>query len=124
VVVLTFFGNLTGWGSGQDAVQASWDALSQMRSLQGLGVNRRFAYDANGERILVREVNFSPVVYTLTLRDPGGKVLREVTYTPSTGSWAWRKDHVWRGRHSVGEPAARRLEGLPCQHPSTELLIS
>ncbi|MEP0774661.1 MAG: hypothetical protein HRF46_09920 [Acidobacteriota bacterium] len=41
-------------------------------------------------------------------------MLREVTYTPSAGSWAWRKDHVWRDGHLLASVSAS--EGLRHYH--------
>jgi RHS repeat-associated core domain len=58
---------------------------------------RDFAYTAGDERIAVRQ----GVSWTWTVRDQGGKVLRELTSTETSSPFGltnhyWSKDYVWR----------------------------
>lgn len=56
---------------------------------------RQYVYTAGGERIAVR----SAATWTWTVRDLGGKPLREFTSMESGGSMSartWVKDYVWR----------------------------
>ncbi len=62
-----------------------------MTSMQGPGIHRSMFYDANGERIVVRDGSS----YTFTLRDLGQQVLREVSWSAASG-FQWGKDYVYR----------------------------
>lgn len=92
-------GNATGWVGGANTYVATYDPLDKLASMSGLGINRLYAYDADGERTLIRDINFNPVIYTIDLRDLDQKVIRELTYTPSAPpaqAWSWIKDYVYR----------------------------
>jgi RHS repeat-associated protein len=58
--------------------------------------DRQYVYTADDERIGIRQ----GASWTWTVRDPGGKVLREFAATESTPltliSTQWSKDYVWR----------------------------
>jgi len=82
-------GNLTGFMEFSFA----WDALGQQLRIQGNGLDRRFAYDASGERLVERAGG----EYTFTLRRWDARVVRQVKASLSGGSWSWswEKDWVW-----------------------------
>jgi RHS repeat-associated protein len=82
-------GNLTGFMGFSFA----WDALGQQLRIQGNGLDRRFAYDASGERLVERAGS----EYTFTLRRWDNRVVRQVKASLSGGSWSWswEKDWVW-----------------------------
>ncbi len=79
--------NLLTWAGSS----FTWDTLGQMTSMQGQGIHRSIFYDANGERIVVRDGSS----YTFTLRDLGQQVVREVSWSQASG-WRWGKDYVYR----------------------------
>ena len=82
-------GNMTGWGG----YGYGWSRQNQMVLTTGPGINRRYAYTVDGERVL--EQNFLNGTRTLWIRDLSGKVLREYGRT-NTGAWSWSKDYVYR----------------------------
>ncbi|MGV8040543.1 MAG: RHS repeat domain-containing protein [Thermoanaerobaculaceae bacterium] len=97
----------------------TWDPLDQMRGMTSSTLNRAFAYDADGERVFIREATQD----TFTLRGLDGKLLREVTRT--LGQYAWQKDLVWRGGTvlaSVG--AAEGITHLHVDHLGTTRLVT
>ncbi len=86
----------------------SWDALNQQLRISGQGLDRRFAYDAAGERLVER----SGSEYTLTLRRWDHKVIRQVqaSWVNGSWSWSWEKDWVWGAGSVLATIGAR--EGL------------
>jgi RHS repeat-associated protein len=87
-------GNLTNWtdtGSGSTYALA-YTPLNQLATITASDgtINRRMAYTADGERILVRDGSST----MLTLRGLDGQVVSEMTLG-STG-WSWWKDYVYR----------------------------
>ena len=60
--------------------------------MQGPGINRSKFYDANGERLVVRD---GSSLFTFTLRDLAQQVVREVSWSAASG-WRWGKDYVYR----------------------------
>ena len=93
-------GNVTYWIAGGYGYTATYTHLGMMASLVGNHANSLFAYDADGERTLVRDRLAS--VYTISLRDVSGHDIRELTYTPSTRPGRGRRTrsteegHCWR----------------------------
>jgi RHS repeat-associated protein len=81
-------GNLVSRGD----IAYEWYPTGELSSRTGPGLNRRFLYDANGER-LVSE-NLLNGVQTYTIRGLDGKVLR--TYELDNGIWTWTKDYIYR----------------------------
>ncbi len=96
-------GNLVGWGG----YSFTWDTMGRMSSMQGPGINRSMFYDANGERLVVRD----GTGYTFTLRDLGQEVLREVSWSSAAG-WQWRKDYVYRDGVLLASQSTSAGEGL------------
>ncbi len=76
---VTYFdtGNEMSWAGKTFA----WDALNEMRTITGTGVNHTYLYTADGERIGDRDTSAN--VTTVTVRDLSGKVLRIMTKTRS-----------------------------------------
>lgn len=56
--------------------------------------SREFVYTANDLRIAVYDVGSQ---WNWSLRDFGGKVVREFTSDPSFNQWTWKRDYVFRG---------------------------
>ena len=78
----------------------AYDAVNMAtRDLTALST-REFVYTADDERLAVYTVGGG--AWNWTVRDAGGKVLREFTsQNPASGpvgsgSWTWSKDYVWR----------------------------
>lgn len=82
-------GNMTAWGGNT----YSWNRENQILTTTGTGINRSYAYTADGERALDR--NNLDSTRTLWIRDLSGKVLREYGRT-GAGAWSWSKDYVYR----------------------------
>ncbi|HMJ87778.1 MAG TPA: RHS repeat-associated core domain-containing protein [Vicinamibacterales bacterium] len=72
----------------------TYDAAGSMTKQVGPGGTREYVYTASDERIGVYNGSWS-----WTVRDLGGRVLREYTSTGTTGTsgWRWRRDHIYRG---------------------------
>ena len=68
----------------------AYDALGMLTHLRAGLKNEQYVYDADNERI----ATVAPSQTRYTLRDLGGKVVRELTYSAST--WTWQKDYVYR----------------------------
>lgn len=88
-------GNMTGWGyhAGPPVtydLNFGFNPQGQLASVSGSGVDRTIAYNAEGERVVVRD----GTRYRLTLRGLDSNVLREMLYDGST--WTWRKDYIYR----------------------------
>lgn len=101
-------GNLLTWAGST----FTWDTLGRMTSIQGPGINRSMFYDANGERIVVRDGSS----YTFTLRDLGQQVLREVSWS-NASSWTWGKDYIYRGGTLLASQSTTAGEGLRYHFP-------
>jgi len=75
----------------------TYDGTGMMTEATVSSDDRQFLYTADDERIAVKQ----GASWTWTLRDLGGKVLREFT-SLETGpnlamtNWQWAKDYVWR----------------------------
>jgi RHS repeat-associated protein len=82
-------GNQTSWGS-----QAyTWDPMGAMQSFRETTVNDwAYAYDPDGERVLVFDAKTGNSVFRL--RGLDAKVLREIKLTG--GVWSWAKDWIYR----------------------------
>ncbi len=85
-------GNLTTWTdtSSGATYTLGYTRFNQLTSVSGGGLNRRLAYTADGERIVVRDGNTT----MLTLRGLDGQVVSEITFDGS--GWSWGKDYVYR----------------------------
>lgn len=86
-------GNLTRWGSYYhvfDPLNKEVKYYSTVAPTFTL-VND---YSAGGERTVIRNVVGTTATYTISIRDLGGKVLRDVEYNGT--SWSWKKDYVYR----------------------------
>jgi RHS repeat-associated protein len=85
-------------GSVKAANGASYvyDGTGMMVQTTAGSDDRQYVYTADDERIGIRQ----GASWTWTVRDPGGKVLREFAATESTPltltSTQWSKDYVWR----------------------------
>ncbi len=101
-------GNLLSWGQHT----FTWDTLGRMTSMQGPGIHRSMFYDANGERIVVRDGSS----YTFTLRDLGQQVLREVSWS-NASSWTWGRDYIYRGGTLLASQSTTAGEGLRYHFP-------
>lgn len=87
-------GNQTGASSPD---QFKFDALGMVTEFQGLQ-RRAFIYDANDERIAtVQFIGNQEVTRRYTLRGADNKVLRELSYDVTAGTWSFGKDYVYRG---------------------------
>lgn len=77
-----------------------WDALGSMTELDSHRGDRheRYIYDANGERILVvaRNAAGAETEQRFAIRGVDTKVVRELTFIPSTNTWTQAKDYVHR----------------------------
>jgi len=85
-------GNVTAWGSlGYD-----WYPTGMLDRTRGGTIYREtyHGYDADGERILTYDTGVGTLTYTL--RDLGGKVLREYRFDDVAKVWSWQKDYVYR----------------------------
>jgi RHS repeat-associated protein len=81
-------GNLVSRGG----ITYEWYPTGELSSRTGPGLNRRFLYDAGGERLASE--NLLNGVQTYTIRGLDGKVLR--TYELEDGVWTWTKDYIYR----------------------------
>jgi RHS repeat-associated protein len=72
----------------------TFDALGAMTKQVDGAATREYVYTADDERIGVYNGSWD-----WTVRDLGGRVLREYTSTGASGTsnWKWRRDHVYRG---------------------------
>ena len=114
---------MPSWIASGYPYTATYTHLDMMASVVGSSANNSFAYDADGERTLVRDRLAS--VYTISLRDVSGHDIRELTYTPSTQTWAWKKDTIYRGGAllaSVG--AAEGIRQYHLDHLGTPRLVT
>jgi RHS repeat-associated protein len=68
------------------------DVNMPVRDDRGGGLAREFVYTADDERIAVHTVGSS---WNWTIREVGGKVLREFT-SDAQGNFAWARDYVYR----------------------------
>lgn len=88
-----------------------YDAISMQITDRTQVPGREFIYTADDERIAVYTVPAAQ--WRWTLRDPSGKVLREMTSRNGTGAelgtaaWVLTKDYVWRGNQLL---ASRKIE--------------
>jgi RHS repeat-associated protein len=89
-----------------------YDALDMLITNHTQVPGTEFIYTADDERIAVYTVPAAQ--WRWTLRDPSGKVLREMTSRNGTGAdelgttaWTWTKDSVWRGDQLL---ASRQIE--------------
>ncbi len=85
-------GNLRSWtdtGSGVTYV-LSYTQMNQLSTVVGGGLNRRLAYTADGERIVVRDGQST----VLTLRGLDGRVMSDMVFDGT--NWGWSKDYVYR----------------------------
>ena len=88
-------GAMTSWG----AFSYERDKLEMIRALKGDGLDFRYAYTADDERILEFDVAGFGSVWRL--RDLGGQVIREFHLNNNTGEWSWQKDWVRREGQAV-----------------------
>jgi RHS repeat-associated protein len=118
-------GNQTGWiwdaGYQRYRYLFGWDPLDRMTWHNGPGVNRVFAYTADGERIVER--NVASGVTTISLRGLDAKVLREVKL--QSGAYSWQKDYIYREgqiltSHGNNEP----LQHYHLDHLGTPRMLS
>ena len=78
----------------------AYDAVNMATRDLTASSTREFVYTADDERLAVYTVGGG--AWNWTVRDAGGKVLREFTsQNPASGpvgsgSWTWSKDYVWR----------------------------
>src|SRR4051812_47340004 len=83
--------------SGSPGAAYTYDGTGMMTEATVGSDDRQFLYIADDERIAVRQ----GASWTWTVRDLGGKVLREFT-SLETGpnlamtNWQWAKDYIWR----------------------------
>lgn len=72
----------------------TYDALGSMTKQVDGAATREYVYTADDERLGVYNGTWD-----WTVRDLGGRVLREYTSTGASGTsnWKWRRDHVYRG---------------------------
>jgi RHS repeat-associated protein len=92
-------GNMKQHGAAHRYV---WDSVRMLSSRNdGQDV---YIYTAGDERVAVK----SGETWKWSLRDPSGRVLREMESTGPTGTWRWIEDFVHRGRQVVAaeRPAA------------------
>ncbi|MBI4914332.1 MAG: RHS repeat-associated core domain-containing protein [Acidobacteria bacterium] len=85
-------GRMTRWGPPSLQFDYAWYPTDQMRQMTGSGRSTLYAYTANGERLAWTDSSEGGVHYTL--RDLGGKPIRE--YYENQGTWKWYGDYVWR----------------------------
>ena len=91
-------GHLESWGG----YSYSYNALGQLLTATGTGLNHTYLYTASGERIADR--NALNNTTTLTLRNLDGHLLRTYLETGTTGNGAttWVEDEVWGGGRLLG----------------------
>ncbi|MBI4917813.1 MAG: RHS repeat-associated core domain-containing protein [Acidobacteria bacterium] len=73
--------------------------FNDLRSAVGTGLNRTYAYTADGERLVDYDVLANPPdgLFTVTLRDLGGKALRSFQVTTGQpGTWTEKEDWIYR----------------------------
>lgn len=85
-------GNVTSLQQDANTLTLDYGSSNETRRSVLLGVEHRYAYDTDGERVAVWR---SGEGTTFTLRDLSGKVLREVV-DDGSGGWRWKEDYVWR----------------------------
>lgn len=81
-------GNQTTWG----LYTYTWDPTGALKAYQGSGNDWAYAYDADGERMLIYNASNGSSVFRI--RGLDNKPLREVRY--SGGVWSWGKDWIYR----------------------------
>src|SRR5256885_12529176 len=96
------------------------------------GAVRRYVYTADDERLAV----YDGARWTWTIRDLGGRVLREFTSdgADGTANWKWRRDTIYRGsqllaaevqNYDVNEvPQGRQTLHFHLDHLGTPRLIT
>ncbi len=84
-------GNLTSYNN---AHTYAFDAIGSMARQIETNTTREYVYTADDERLAVYDG-----VWHWSVRDLGGRVLREFTSTGQDGTtgWQWRRDHIYRG---------------------------
>lgn len=110
-------GNLTSW----NGATYQYDAFNQMKRMVSGAEEWLYNYTADDERIWSFKVggNFS----RWTLRDVGGKVLRE--YTNSAGVWAAAEDYLYRdGLLLAAELSGGQRRHFHLDHLGTPRLIT
>jgi len=83
-----------------------------------------YVYTANDERIAF---STGDGTWRVTLRDLGGKVIREVTaYVPPSGTttWGWDRDHIFRNGSLLATVSALGTEQFHLDHLGTPRLVT
>jgi RHS repeat-associated protein len=118
-------GNLTSDGSG--GYQYTYDALNMMKAATMPSGTRELVYTADDERIGVH----SGQTWAWTVRDLGGKPLREFSSTDNTATGilgsqnrAWTKDSIWRNGQLLAVDAASGTQHFHLDHLGTPRLVT
>lgn len=81
-------GNLLRFGTST----FTYDPLGRVTTMEGVGVDKTYLYDASGERVAVLDRSDGGTVQRWSLRGADGQLLRQVTR--SSGTWSHAKDFV------------------------------
>jgi RHS repeat-associated protein len=94
-------GNLTLW---DNRLAFAYDPQARVAAIGGQGVARRMLYNADGERIVIQDLQLEPQrgVQIWRLRGLENQVLREVRRQPD-GSWSWQRDYLYRDRQPLAQ---------------------
>jgi len=86
-------GDLTRWGDYYHAFDPL-DKKVKYHSTVAPSFTLIDDHSADGERTVIRNVVGTTATYTFSIRDLGGKVLRDVEYNGT--SWSWKRDYIYR----------------------------
>lgn len=104
-------GNMTSMASSPSADYYRWDPLGRLALVDGpqpTELDSTYGYDSSGERVVTYGLGQPGAPFTLatyTLRDLGGRPVREYQYTYD-GELEWSRDHVFLGRNSIASEAS------------------
>ncbi len=114
-------GDVTSLQQHANTLTLEYGSSNETRRSVLLGVEHRYAYDADGERVAIWR---SGEGTTFTLRDLSGKVLREAV-DDGSGGWRWKEDYVWRGGALLATVSADGgLEHYALDHLGTPRLVT
>jgi len=113
-------GNLTAYNS----FQYTFDGAGMISSITAPdSVRYEYVYTVDDERLAT---NTNSGSWRFTVRDLGGKVIREVNaYVGSNGAtWIWDRDHVFRGSAVLATISTSGTEQFHLDHEGTPRLVT
>jgi len=113
-------GNMTTWNG---AATYGYDALNQLAHFTSGTQEFYFLYTAEDERLWTYQVN-GAAINRWTLRDLGGKVLREYTYDNNSFVWTVADDYIYRDGQLLAAETPLGVRHFSLDHLGTPRLVT